>query len=502
MDASPSQLRVNFIRKLSEMIELLDGYAQFNSSKGSEQRKLVRSMNFWGEYPWKGFDFSIKKKSFIVKSFLILSLPAHLVDAIFYLISRHVLHLCYKNINSVKVPDGQVAFFSPSTNLDEFLSRSTTGFWGDLKYLDPRLKIQSAWFLIPNKPPGISHLEFSRTLRRISKESSFSLFPLAQYFSIEVLTRAIRDVFSFHVLVLRLLIRFFPYDHGDAVLEIFNRNNVGRGIAATALNKSLAAAVLTKFPQLRSVIYLMEGQPWEISLLLETHARDIPVISVLHTPIRKLDTQILNYFITQRGEHPASYIHKVLTPGLDSALQLKHLGLKDEQLGIVEAQRFIPFVSRARQTYSSKSRDVLFVADANFENTIAFIEMITKLDSNWREEFSVYLQLHPSSSHYKSGDFHIWEPKHSKAWGIIIFGPETSAFLQDEFSEANIALFDGRSEFSLSPNSFSLNIPKIQGGSQISELIRNPSMLNVSNTHLLLKDSSFKAWREEIDEIF
>jgi len=62
LEASPSQVPVNFIRKLSELLQFLEECINLSNSRGSDLRKLIRSMNFWGEYPWKSFDFSIKKK--------------------------------------------------------------------------------------------------------------------------------------------------------------------------------------------------------------------------------------------------------------------------------------------------------------------------------------------------------------------------------------------------------------------------------------------------------
>lgn len=502
MEASPSQVRVNFIRKLSELLQFLEECINLSNSRGSDLRKLIRSMNFWGEYPWKSSDFSIEKKCYALKLFFLLALPARILEAIFYLVSRYFLYFFYRNTNSVNISRNPVAFFSPSTNLEEFLTRSKTGFWGELKYLHPKLKLNTVWFLIPNKPRGISHLEFSKTLRKISHASHFALFPLAQYFYLKVLITTIRNVCTYHFFVSSLIARFFFNQYSDSILQIFNERNLGKGIAAIALNKSLIEVSLKKSPQLQTIIHLMEGQPWEISLLQEAKAMDISSISVIHTPIRKLDTQILNYFITQRGEQPASYTSKVMAPGMDSALQLKQLGLKEEKVCIVEAHRFIPFVSRGEQTYSNESKDVLFVADANIQNTIAFIQMVEELNSIEKTELNFFIQMHPASPHYELDNFQIWEPKSPKEWGIVIFGPETTAFLQDEYSNANIAVFVEQKRLSGSFEIFPMNFSKIHNGAQIKKFIMKPAVLNFSTTQILLKDNSFRVWRKELYEIF
>jgi hypothetical protein len=461
--------------------------------------RTIRAMAFWGTYPWRSYGYSPKPLSAFGYLTLSLSLPLRALQGMMYLAIKYIQYLSYRSFKKIDYSMMSLGVFSPSLHLREFTNRSYIGFWGETKFLHVNMAVKTVWFLVPFKPHGNSNRQLVQQIRQINQESQFKLIPLASFLSLKILGIAIRDVVSFHVFVAKLLSHEFRGQSDIRVCWIFDANNLGAGIARTELNRNLLTIAVARGNQLKNILHLMEGQSWEIALNDLAARSGLGSWGVIHTPLRTQDSQILNYLLRGDGERLVEMNNKVCCPGRSSLKTLCDLGVPRNQLQIVESQRFIHTQNSRNITYSRSSRKVLYVADTNAETTEQFAKLIAILESQLEKlDLDFFLQPHPSQSHLEFAQLPAVKHLDVGEFGVVIFGPETSSYLQPEFSESNIRVFSPLAS-SLSVNSI---IPQVQDLIDIKISIQSLFRLDNGDDSIILRDDSFKKWRKVIDELF
>ena len=461
--------------------------------------RTVRAMAFWGTYPWRSFDDS--PKSFRPLRYLTLSfsLPLRILQGVLYLMVKYFRYFPYRSFKKIDYSMMLLGVFSPSLHLREFTNRSYVGFWGETKFLNVNMAFKTAWFLVPFKAHGNSNRQLVQQIRQINQESQFKLIPLASFLSLRILGRSMRDVVSFHIFVAKLLFNEFTGKSAGKVCWIFDANNLGAGIARTELNRHLLAVAVDRGNQLKNILHLMEGQSWEIALNDLALKSGFPSWGVIHTPLRTQDSQILNYLLRSEGGNLVEPNKKVCCPGRSSLKILSDLGVPRNQLQLVESQRFIHPQNSRYFTYSKSSRKVLYVADTNTGTTKQFAKLIGSLEGQLEKpDLDFFLQPHPSQSHLEFARLPLVNHLEVSDFGVVIFGPETSSYLQPEFSESNIRVFSS-SESSPRANSI---IPQIQDSRDIEISIQSLFKLDKGDDSIILRDDSFEKWRKVIDELF
>jgi len=395
-----------------------------------------------------------------------------------------------------------VGVFSPTLHLKEFSDRSYTGFWGELKFLDNSFSADTAWFLIPYKPIAASNRQMAREISHINQGEEFLLIPLAAFLSFGVLIKAIFQVISFHAFIAKLFLLELINHSNDNISCILGSIDLGISLSRTELNRHLITRATTGVNQLKNCIHLMEGQSWEIALNDLSRECNFGCWGLIHTPLRGEDSQILNYLLAINGKSLAEQMQGICCPGELSLNYLQELGLTKKQLRLVEAQRFNHYGEVQKFTYSNNSKKILYVADANLETTKLFVGFSTSDIATGRNlGLKYFIQPHPSQVHLDFEMLQKLEVADNREFGLIIFGPETSSFLQSEFGESNIRIFSPLAEVSYSPLGVECMIPRIEVTESVEEQIKNQFKLGVSADSIAIKDSNFTKWRLLIDEL-
>ncbi len=465
-------------------------------------KATIRVMPAWGRYPWRKYEDLPVEFTINNALKLLLLIPFQVLFSLTYLVTKYLQYLPYRRTKAFGANQTRLGFFSPSVHLEEFVDPDVLGFWGQVKFLDSRLKSEAIWFLIPYKPPGISHRRNARRISDLQVNSDFSIFPIASLFDLSLLAKTCIRVIKFKYYIGSLALRkLLSLPTVDSV-GIIDRENLGSGVARVELNHYLIESALSKFRQLKYVLHLMEGQSWEIALRLHANRLNLKTLGVIHTPIRRQDSQILNHLIHQDGEPPFSNAQKILCPSQDSAKYLESLGVSSSSLQLVEAQRFAHRAAISQHTYSSGSRKLLYVADASPINSEHFqSQILGHLEAVGGGAFDVHLQPHPAGTPILSSTFKPWSAKECGEWGLVIFGPETSAYLQPEFANSNVRIFKPQNVLTKTPPIDAHEIPLMEDFASILESILNPFILGETIHYLINRNFDFPEWRRVIHEV-
>ena len=488
---------------IEDMSKYLSNLSNPKTRLLSENLKAtIRTMPVWGQYPWRKYEDSPDEFTINNSLKLLLLLPFQVLFSLAYLLAKYLQYLPYRHTKSVCTNQTRLSFFSPCVHLEEFVEPDVLGFWGEVKFLDARLKSEATWFLIPYKPPRMSHRKIARQISGVQIKSDFSIFPIASFFDLKLLAKASIRVIKFHYYVGSLALRKFLSLTTVDSIGIIDAENLGVGIARVELNHYLIESALYKFKTLNYVFHLMEGQPWEIALRHHANRLNIKTFGVIHTPIRKRDSQILNHLIHEDGELSISSDEKILCPSQDSAKYLENLGVLSSSLQLVEAQRFSHRSTTSQHSYSSSSRKLLYVADASSINSEHFqLQFLRYLQTVGGEAFDVHLQSHPAGTPILSSKFKSWGARERGEWSLVIFGPETSAYLQPEFANSNVRIYKPRDVLSKTSLVEAYEIPQIDEFALVLESILNPFTLSERNSSLINRNFDFPEWRKVIHDV-
>jgi hypothetical protein len=286
------------------------------------------------------------------------------------------------------------------------------------------------------------------------------------------------------------------------LLTILGQDDLGFSIARAELNKCLIEKTLNCNPGIQFLFHLMEGQSWEIALVDHASKLNKKTIGVIHLPFRQQDTQILNYFLCDGPIPIATKMFKILCVSENCYSSLKLLGCSDSQVELVEAQRFMPVTSLGQHSYSSKSKSVLYVADANLANLDAFYQLTrTFLAKEVLSDYDFFVQFHPAAVPKTLSFLRPWDSKKNGIWGLVIFGPETSTYLQPQFAESNVRFLSLNHSHTRILNNGQPLIPAISSYDEIRESIQNPVVPNQNGKLMIDTNPRFVNWRKVINEI-
>lgn len=500
-------LKSEFLRDQKAYIRDLGKYLSSLSNPNTRQlsenlKATIRVMPEWGQYPWRKYEDLPIEFTIYDSLRLLLLLPFQFLFSLAYLVTKYLQYLPYRRTKAIGANQTRLGFFSPSLHLEEFIEQDILGFWGEVKFLDLRLKTEATWFLIPYKAPGVSHRRIARQISDLQIKSEFSILPIASLFDLPLLAKTFTRVIKFQHYVGSLALRkLFSLPTVDSV-GIIKTENLGFGIARVELNHYLIESSLSKFRQLSYVFHLMEGQSWEMALRLHAKGLNLKTLGVIHVPIRSQDSQILNHLIHLDGELPLSSSEKILCLSQDNAKYLESLGILSSSLQLVEAQRFSHRFTISEHSYSSSSRKLLYVADVSSINSAYFQNQILEYWETFSgEAFDVYIQAHPAGTPILSSLFKSWTAKDCGEWGLVIFGPETSAYLQPEFTKSNVRIYLPRIDLSKTAPIDTNVIPIIEDFDSILESILNPFILGESGGSLIIRNFDFPYWRKVIHEV-
>ena len=456
-------------------------------------------MSFWGTYPWKRLDAHPKKATLRGLLISILLSPLRIIEASLYLISKYFQYMPYKTFRETPSTKKTTFIYSPSHLLGEFTNSSLNGFWGKVKYLNPKLQSEVMWCLVPFKGPGSNHRKIVFEIKNIQSQGNFSIYPLASLFNLKSLLIVMKSTTVFQIRYLRTLMRLISNETNFIDDGFVKGSSFGRNLARTELNNQLLKSHLELQIELEKCLFLMEGQSWEISLVEHASKKHIECHGVIHTPIRNSDTQILNYFLGTKDEVIVSRLKSVLCPGEESLQTLRTLGCNQNQLKLIEAQRFLESVESPKHRYSKVSKKILFVADANKQTTDLFLEQLALFDN--AENYDFYIQPHPTFTPDNLNGCLIWKADSATEWGLVIFGSETSSYLQPKFQNSNAYFF---LPLKNTPGDIvsGENVRFLSHLDKISSAIFNPIFPILDSKSRIIRDDGFQLWKDRLNDIF
>lgn len=452
-------------------------------------------MSVWGYYPWRKFEFNPTSVTKILLLRLLLKLPFYVIESVAYLAYKYLQYLPYKVFRNSYFGENKIVFFSPSHHLREFTDRTKKGFWGEVKFLSDDVVDHGLWCLIPYKHKGSSHRKIASEIKSIQLNSKLSVFPLASLFGFGVFVSLVLTTSRLHFQLVKSTFGLINPNVGTLDASVFQNGFFGKNLAQTELNRILIKKFLRNMEKPRSVVTLMEGQSWEIALIIQCMNFNIQCYGVIHTPVRGEDSQILNYFLHYKELPLISHLQTVLCPGNSSVQRLIALGADKKSLVQVEAQRFARSTVGQKHRHAPESKRVLYVADANEKNTDYFLQQIKMISES--SCFQFFIQPHPAS--VLKGDLmkYIWDGSKVSDWRVVLFGPETSAYLQPEFSDSSTLVF-GTANDAESPS----RLKRISDLNEVTTGTFNAKSGEANYMDMLNVDPEFPLWRATLNDLF
>ena len=414
----------------------------------SQGKHYFRVSKQWGQFPWlRPTDLHTKSK-FDGKHFFefaLVLLQIRLLINLLLIVRIYIAYLPYRKLQ-ISQNDPKYIFISPCFHLNEFLDDGKTlGIWGDVKFLDADLSKDAQYILLPFKESKYSsHKDLCKVLKEIEMNARFKLVHVSSYFSFRILMRTLFSYVIYYLLVtinilkIRLVTNFGLEDVTKigVLLKCLAATNID-----SIINFELSRVALKETSKTEAIFFTMEGQPWEIGVLLNLNMFSPKVLRypVSHVPIRPENTQIFNYLLNANSLNVSKYlISDTLT-----AQTLSGLGLPESQIYEVEAQRFTRMGNLGfRYIYDSNVKRVLYVEDYQQEELVELVDILTrfKIDSN----IDLYVSPHPAKPTFSFELFEMFKDARSSdenSFALAIFGSTTSAVLDDKYSQLLKAVF-------------------------------------------------------------
>lgn len=215
----------------------------------------------------------------------------------------------------------------------------------------------------------------------------------------------------FRLLKARFLIRkykhsFVPSNSQLDLWQLFKKEWLDSLSGSTAILHSLIIAefddTIVKIPSCRTVLYLMENQPWEMAFIqLWRYRRTEPLVSVPHSTIRYWD---LRYFPNPNSYHSGSPLSPPLpnVVAVNGSAELKSIDATEfpaERIVEVEALQYlyledVQSAVSARQVSSATTRLLVLGDFFTLQNT-ALLSMLQSSLVLTNRQVSVTIKPHP-----------------------------------------------------------------------------------------------------------
>ncbi len=414
----------------------------------SQGKNYFRVSRQWGEFPWhKPTDvntkFRFKGEHYF--EFMLVLLQIRLLINMFLIIRIYIAFLPYRKLQTA-LNDPKYIFVSPCFHLNEFLDNGESlGIWGDVKFLDSDFSKDAQYVLLPFKESKYSsHKDLCKVLKSISTNTHFSIVHIASYFSFRLLTRILYSYVIYYFLVSINILRLCLVASSDGenvqkiavLLKCLARTDID-----SIINFELSRLSLKETKKTESVFFTMEGQPWEIGVLLNLNICSPKVLRypVAHVPVRSENTQIFNYLLNANSLNVTKYL---ISDTLTAQTFIK-LGFSESQIYRVEAQRFTRMGALGfRYTYDSKVKRVLYIEDYHQEELLELVDILTEL--KFARGIDLYVSPHPAKTTFSFDSFKIFKDVRSldeDSFAFAVFGTTTSAVLEDKYSGLLKAVF-------------------------------------------------------------
>lgn len=488
----------------------------FLKSSGDRFLKHIRLLYIWGNYPWENLlDDKVKGSGsipYLSKRLQLLKFVSFfsLIENILWLIKQFLAFMPFRKLSSDGA-EADRAFMCPTFKLEEFdqnLGEVETGFWGEIKRLDKSFQGSSCFFLIPYREEKYkSNAILVKSIHAIRMQGIYNIIPLASYFRFQILIKLILGSIEYYMQIYFILLvaLFNPRKMPETIRKQFLgviKEYVHRANSSNFLNYELIFEALQDSLSLKTLFLTCEGQPWEIAALLALDAQPSPlkVFPVCHVPVRMADTQILNYFVGGI----ASVVSKFLVPGLTSYQFLSSLGIDNQKINIIEAQRFPAASSSEKQIRAdSNSNDVLIVEDANPIMTMELLNLIS--DYLEAAGHQIFLLRHPANlerySRFNCQVVTDLDMLKTRNLRLVIFGPTTTAVLQSIFEEANPMVFVSDQREGMSPLPLSNSLRALRTREDLKCFLNTEMTTDLDVQSIILRDPNFAKWNKFLNNL-
>lgn len=188
------------------------------------------------------------------------------------------------------------------------------------------------------------------------------------------------------------LISFENYPFGS-LLENTLKNSLSFYLLEFLLRQYQISQYLDCKPNLKTIYYLMEGQPWELALLKEAQRRSIRTRGVIHSTISDLK---LNHYHDIRAYQTCPMPDEILVNGESAKRVYLQQGFREERLIKVEAQRYLHLShpKQPRDLTRSKLLITTSIDQKENETMLKFFAIAHSSGQNWEE---IWLKPHPVS---------------------------------------------------------------------------------------------------------
>lgn len=489
-----NDLRKTFLQSMQTSLKALA--FKNKSNKFDQTTHLIRILPTWGRFPWIDLNLNLDTEVKTSKSKLLYRIVSSFIITVIYFIRKYFSYLPYRTVKPQGATESHVAWFSPSIHLDEFLAEDIVGFWGKAKSLDLGVKRNSIWYQIPFRSPKESHRQISKQMKFINETTDYRLLPIARFCTVITVLKSTVRSFQLHKRI------YFNWnsDNLHKIKPEISRlilDDLGFPIGRTVLNDSLLDAAIRHKSIIKAGLTLLEGQPWEVSLTNYLARSGGKVIGNVHIPLRERDTQILNHFLNDDILFQSYPLNEILCSDLGTEKQLLRIKNPETKITLVEAQRFFDIANNISNllVHNSNSNQILYVEDSNFENTLLFKSLINEFSS---KPYRFFIKTHPASPRELKHDFASLSEAEYPEFALVIFGADTSSYLQSSYRKSNVALLT-RKRGPVSATS--CHLPQIESTQDLLKAIHSPFIMESSGNTGLLQDAEFKQWRRVLNEL-
>ena len=482
-------------------------------------KTIIRETNWLGRFPW--YEEKDLRRSSAVwnRDSVYLALGGHLFIGVLYLVYQFFAYKPYRH-SSTKRNLRRILIVQPTFNLEEFENNTfnkSLGYWGLAKDKFFTNYPDITFLTIPyihHKLP--THSMIAKKIVEINGCGKFHMISLGSFFSVLTLIICIKN---FIIVSICSWLYFF----GHLIRSHFKKKShkfgfeykfvAGKNLASSILISQLIKNSLKHGANVSSCIYICEGQSWELSLirLIKEASNKVRIYGYIHIPYRPSDTLILNYLVRLENQNDLYLPNFLLCPGPNTIHLLSNLGFKLNLMLPVEAVRFIKKPTN-KIRYDSSCKSILLICDVNLTHIYKTLEYLETIANELSIVIDVFIQLHPTQNwkelFWAEQNIRLFDSRFNPCdftlIRLVIFGPETTAYLQVDFQNIPVVFTGTENSQNLHRREPNLQKSYFYSKEDLKRyFISGAPVLNKEITRdLLFLDKDLSQWNIIMQEIF
>ncbi len=416
------------------------------------------------------------------------------------------IRLKKKNVSNIKNFNNSFFIFSNFVHLNMNNIRAGNFFsyqWGNLNKLLAKKKITSIWFHHFIKSPDfLSSKNGSDSLNKINSKSKFEQhFLISEFVDFKIIFKSLKNYLIFYFKSYFILSKINNLKFKNPIEKIIiklQQDDITTSLCGSLLLQNIIYIevfneILTKISKENSLMYLMEGQPWEQALLQNWKIHQGG--KSFGYPHTSVNFWHLNYFENFSSiKKSKSFPEYFLISGDLAANNLLQFNLNKNKIIPVENLRY-SFQNKFFKIKKSKNKNkVIILGDYEDITTSRLIKVFKKNSSNLY--FKPYPAKHFELGYIKQKGFKIIAKPLDEIMNLFetfIVSRSTAASLECYMNDKKVLVFL-ESEFLNTSPMFGTNTVQYIDKNSIVNFKKLKFLKNKNSRNLLYLDNNLKRW--------